>query len=109
MDKHSLFPSNYIKNIVLLTDYTMSNNVLLFAKQAHTHTIRKGRFLVTTCYNVKKQQHKQDILNNEQLTIVKIGRFVVTTHYMVVKQEQPKPKQPTVERKGRFVVITTYH
>lgn len=105
MDKHSLLPSNCIKNIVLLTDYTMSNNVLT-AKQ-NSHTIRKGRFLITTCYNVKKQQREHDILNKEQLTIVKIGRFVVTTHYMVVRQEQPKPKQPVVERKGRFVV--TYH
>lgn len=105
MDKHSLIPSNCIKNIMLLTDFTRSNNVII-AK--HAHTIRKGRFLITTCYNVKKQQSKQDILNKEQLSIVKIGRFMVTTHYMVVRQEQPKPKQPTVERKGRFVVITTY-
>lgn len=89
----------------------MPNNVVS-ARQTNTYTIRKGRFLITVCHNLKKEKQKLIVVSKEQpetkkQTVVKKGRFVVTTHYVVVKTEQPATKPPTVVRKGRFVI--THH
>lgn len=89
----------------------MPNNVVS-ARQTNTYTIRKGRFLITVCHNLKKEQRKRTVVSKEQPkpkqpTVVKKGRFLVTEHYVVVKTEQPATKPPTVVRKGRFVI--THH
>lgn len=107
MDNYSPFSFYSIKNIDYSINYFNMQNNTVMTRRTYTQTIRKGRFLITICHNIKKEQRK---LDKEQTTVVKIGRFVVTTNYVIIKKEpqhQPEIKKPIVVRKGRFV-ITQY-
>lgn len=110
-----IFPflcSQYQKDTVFTGDLNMPNNALA-ARHEYTHTVRKGRFLITICHNPKKEQRKLAIANNErshqkQPNVIKKGRFLVTEGYVVFENEQPEPKQTTIVKQNRsedYVVL----
>lgn len=70
-----------------------------FVAQTLVETVRKGRFLITVCNDIKP-----NCMDETKPIVHRQGRFLVTKQYVAVTRPPPKPSKPTVVKKGRFLV-----